>query len=1481
MRHLVSLVLVFVLVVVHLIVMPCRVFAQQVVIVPICTGVASADTAKFEAIKTSVGTTNLAVIQLPWKADPTKRCSTNTLTLTSNFTLDASAGGSISTVAGQTLTINSQIVGAKDKQIFYGTGTVSVTSQTLQAAWFPGADKGLKINAANTACGWNNCRIEAYGGGSVSQIIVGKTDAAKVAASKTQDTARRDLYLGPGDWQLTTVNGIRFNSYTNLRFAGQNVTRILECSSCTPGSEQEFSMMIAEAQSASFGNGSTYSHVNFSDFDLIGTRADFGSAAQAIAIGNGHHVRVTNIGLYSTNAEGVGVGARASSGPTGANSDAFSLGRYAEDVWITDCTFDHVASQAVGAVNFEILHVNRNHFINNGQTGGPSSVPIDVETNEPDDRANFFDGSSNIINNRDVQGTTNGIAYNPCAGGTTNYHSATIIGNQIYGTTLGSPSFSSNGIAVSCANGAVVSDNYIERMSQIGLYLSGTDIKADNNDIVDSGTGGASSVELHDFTHSTLSNTKVRNPNVGLAAILESGTNVQNFIYHNTAWNLTLSAGTSQSVYEDNFMVNQDSNANNFITDNAASTNNTFKGNTTRLTQLILASATSTVQSHCYFDGLATTTCVSAPLNPAVTGQALGGTSARWAGTFTTGTFNGQITSTLATGTAPLVIASTTNVPNLNASTLSGATFASPGTIGGTTPGQATFTTTILGPTAGATGEQRYLEIAANGTNYLGFKAPTSVTTNRIWTLPDGDGTNGQIMQTNGSGVLSWTANSATGMTNPMTTTGDVIFASNTAAPSTPARLAIGTAGQCLIVAAGLPSWGACSGSTSAAGSDTQVQINMAGSLGADAGFIWNNTTKAVTLSTATVGVQTPLLIRNTNNGNASTTSFHIGNDAATDTLALRVYSSTFTGTGNGSLASITNRQNAGLAFGANNAEGFRLTPGLFVGIGTTVPLTKLEVVDTISTSPRGILSSQYSTDTVGARIGFSKARGSLASPSTIVTGDTLGRFVFSGYDGSSFLEMGSITTQADAIVAATRIPTSMIFSTATNAAPSVLTERMRLNYDGFLGIGTTSFNYGSPLEIAHSGYTSAVVRSTDGSGAIALLAANAATEVRVGAISNHPVSFYVNNAEVGRFSTAGNFGVNQTSPTAKVDVGGNVNISSGSAYTYNSANVIIAQTALTNYYFGGAGNLTGSGNFNTATGFESLLSNTTGVDNSTYGYKAGRSNTTGNYNSFFGWAAGFSNTIGAYNVCVGLQACYSNVDGTEDVAIGYQALFANTGISGGGFGRKNTAVGYVSMHSNTVGDHNDAFGSDSLYANTTGTRNVAIGNHSLIVNTTGSFNHGFGVYSLGNTSTGSNNTGAGYFSGLANTTGSNNTFIGYAAGDSDGSVTTSANLSNATAIGYFAQVTQSNSLILGGTGAFAVSVGIGITAPAAALDVNGLMITRNGFQFVSATRPTCNAGIRGTIWYVAGGIGVSDTYAICGKKSDDSYVWTAIVTIP
>jgi len=66
-------------------------------------------------------------------------------------------------------------------------------------------------------------------------------------------------------------------------------------------------------------------------------------------------------------------------------------------------------------------------------------------------------------------------------------------------------------------------------------------------------------------------------------------------------------------------------------------------------------------------------------------------------------------------------------------------------------------------------------------------------------------GTTGQVLKKNTNTDMDfvWSADSA-GMTNPMTTTGDTIYSSS---GSTPARLGIGSTGQVLTVASGIPSW--------------------------------------------------------------------------------------------------------------------------------------------------------------------------------------------------------------------------------------------------------------------------------------------------------------------------------------------------------------------------------------------------------------------------------------------------------------------------------------------------------------------------------------------------------------------------------------------------------------------------------------------------------------------------------------------------
>jgi hypothetical protein len=61
--------------------------------------------------------------------------------------------------------------------------------------------------------------------------------------------------------------------------------------------------------------------------------------------------------------------------------------------------------------------------------------------------------------------------------------------------------------------------------------------------------------------------------------------------------------------------------------------------------------------------------------------------------------------------------------------------------------------------------ELRFQELAANGANYVGFKAPDSISSNEVWVLPNADGTDGQFLKTDGSNALSWGSVASAGTT--------------------------------------------------------------------------------------------------------------------------------------------------------------------------------------------------------------------------------------------------------------------------------------------------------------------------------------------------------------------------------------------------------------------------------------------------------------------------------------------------------------------------------------------------------------------------------------------------------------------------------------------------------------------------------------------------------------------------------------------
>ena len=146
----------------------------------------------------------------------------------------------------------------------------------------------------------------------------------------------------------------------------------------------------------------------------------------------------------------------------------------------------------------------------------------------------------------------------------------------------------------------------------------------------------------------------------------------------------------------------------------------------------------------------------------------------------------------------------------------------------------------------------------------------TGFTASRTWTLPDSNGSNGQALVTNGSGVLSWGNVSA----NP-------------------------------------------------AGSNTQVQFNNSGSFGADSDFTYDSTNNVLTIGKAVIGtgfggaaitgtdVANPIYIvgldKTGTGGAAQNIELYAGNGAGTNNNggAIAISSGSATGTGVGGNVSI------------------------------------------------------------------------------------------------------------------------------------------------------------------------------------------------------------------------------------------------------------------------------------------------------------------------------------------------------------------------------------------------------------------------------------------------------------------------------------------------------------------------------------------------------------------------------------------------
>ncbi|MGD0414947.1 MAG: DNRLRE domain-containing protein [Terriglobales bacterium] len=343
-------------------------------------------------------------------------------------------------------------------------------------------------------------------------------------------------------------------------------------------------------------------------------------------------------------------------------------------------------------------------------------------------------------------------------------------------------------------------------------------------------------------------------------------------------------------------------------------------------------------------------------------------------------------------------------------------------------------------------------------------------------------------------------------------------------------------------------------------------------------------------------------------------------------------------------------------------------------------------------------------------------------------------------------------------------------------------------------------------------------------------------------------------------------------------------------------------------------GNTTGRNN--TANGWEALNLNTTGQNNTANGWEALNLNTTGSDNTANGYSAGitldFSNVTSIYNTAVGAFAGFSTGSLSNATAIGANAVVgepnalvlgsgANVGIGTSTPAFPLDVVGNINSSTGfTLTGQPFAFGSYANYnaffgfagnSTTTGQSNTAVGAFALAENNQGFYNTAVGGGALQTHTTGSLNTALGLYAGFpydsSSVTGNLNTLVGGQATLSTG------NLNNATAIGAFAEVSESNALVLG---SFAASpecqayqflgcantyVGIGKTNPGATLDVQdigtgGSTISSNTARITNAVyganSSTSGGGANGGFFITASPQGAGVVGVNTGTGGDAGY---------
>ena len=574
-----------------------------------------------------------------------------------------------------------------------------------------------------------------------------------------------------------------------------------------------------------------------------------------------------------------------------------------------------------------------------------------------------------------------------------------------------------------------------------------------------------------------------------------------------------------------------------------------------------------------------------------------------------------------------------------------------------------------FGTSAGNTGEIRLNELVANGTNYIGFKSPDNITTNKIWTLPSTDGTSGQALTTNGSGILSWTTISGgsgganTSLNNLVTTS-----VNQSLIPSATNTMNLGSASLSWknIYSSGVIRCSSFSGI-----GKREIFADSVGNLvlvpSPSPSSVSNTTAQSIPDFTCTPVTSTITLsgLQSSVSSESITVTITVTHPAVQDL-------DIFLQAPDGSTINLVkaNINGANLISTSFNDAGSLLSAGVAPYSGSFKPYGSL----------LGIICGAIGTKSTFGAIG-----GGTINPN--------GTWTLTIYD-HTFGNTGTLNSWSVAVATTTGATGSWSLKGNSGTGP-----------DNFLG---TTDNH--PLTLKVNNSIAGIIDYSSITG-----------------ITSYGFETLKNNSS-GKQNTACGFQAMYTNTGGN----NNSALGRRSLYSNSSGlnNVAIGCNALYSNTTGHENTAVGAealysntySAYNTANGYQALYSNSIGQHNTAIGYQALFANTD-NDNTANGYKALYSNNDGEWNTGIGKEALSANTSGDENTAVGNQALFSNTE----GFG--NVAQGFQSLYSNIDGGVNTALGDEALFSNTSGSSNIAIGVWALESNTEGEGNTACGSY--------------------------------------------------------------------------------------------------------------------------------------------------------